>query len=381
MLLSGIKHKAGRLLTNYKGWRTNRKIIVIESDDWGSIRMPSREVYEKCLKAGYPVDKNSYERYDSLLSHDDLELLFDLLASFKDRQGNHPLITANCVVANPDFKKIKQNNFQKYYLELITETFKRYPRHSNNFKLWQEGTERGVFFPQFHAREHLNVSLFMEALQKGDPDALWGFENGMPGSIAKGAEGLTGNHFVEATRYNSESDKEQKLEIYLDGLNLFKELFGYTSESIIPPNYTWSSTYNESVSKQGVRFFQGNRKMQEPVPGQKPIIHNHYLGQVNSFGQTYLIRNVLFEPSMLKYRNSDTVNQCLADIDIAFRMNKPAIISCHRINYVGFLDEDNRDRTLLYLKRLLTEALKRWPDIEFLNTCQLGAAIANCQIQ
>ena len=88
------------------GWRTNFKIIVIESDDWGSIRMPSREVYKKCLNAGYRVDKNPYERYDSLLSQKDLELLFDLLIQFRDRNGNHPIITANCVVANPDFEKI-----------------------------------------------------------------------------------------------------------------------------------------------------------------------------------------------------------------------------------------------------------------------------------
>jgi len=32
-------------LVNIPGWRTNRKIVVIESDDWGSVRMPSREVY------------------------------------------------------------------------------------------------------------------------------------------------------------------------------------------------------------------------------------------------------------------------------------------------------------------------------------------------
>lgn len=379
MISAGIKHKAGRFLTNLPGWRTSRKIVVIESDDWGSIRMPSRDVYKKCLKAGYRVDMNPYEHYDSLASKDDLELLFDLLSSFKDKNGNNPIITANCVVANPDFKKIKQNNFLQYHYEVITDTFKRYPRHSNNFKLWQEGTGRGIFFPQFHAREHLNVSLFMEALQNSDPTALWGFQNEMPGSIAKGLEGLSGNHFVEATKYKTEKDKEQKLAIYLEGLALFKKLFEYASESIIPPNYIWSPAYNEPVQKQGVRFFQGNRKMQEPIPGRKPIIHKHYLGQVNCYGQTYLIRNVLFEPSIFKLNIYDLVSRCLSDISIAFQMKKPAIISCHRINLVGFIDENNRDRTLRFLKQLMDEALKRWPDIEFLNSCQLGAMISNEQ--
>lgn len=35
--------------SNLPGWRTNRKIVVIESDDWGSIRMPSLTILENWL--------------------------------------------------------------------------------------------------------------------------------------------------------------------------------------------------------------------------------------------------------------------------------------------------------------------------------------------
>src|SRR5512145_1970748 len=154
-----LMQKLSRIVTNLRGWRTNRKIVVIESDDWGSIRMPSKEVYQICLKAGYPVDKIAYERYDSLLSQEDLELLFSLLLSLHDKNGNHPVFTANCVVANPDFEKIKHDDFQNYHYELITETFKRYPKHQNNFEIWKKGVQDRIFMPQFHAREHLNVAL------------------------------------------------------------------------------------------------------------------------------------------------------------------------------------------------------------------------------
>ncbi len=114
--------------------------------------MPSKKVYEKCIKAGYRVDLNPYERYDSLESHDDLELLFELLVSFKDFRGNHPVITANCVVANPDFNKIKSNNYGKYAFEHVTDTFKRYPKHEKGFELWKQGLSEHIFSPQFHAR-------------------------------------------------------------------------------------------------------------------------------------------------------------------------------------------------------------------------------------
>ncbi|MBN1182822.1 MAG: hypothetical protein JXB49_11080 [Bacteroidales bacterium] len=363
-----------KALLNLPGWRTNRKIVVFESDDWGSIRMPSKSTYIKCLNAGYPVDKIAYERYDSLMSSDDLELLFDLLHSHRDKNGYYPVITANCVVANPDFQKIKQDQFQNYHFELITETFKKYPKHSSNFKLWQEGIRSKVFFPQYHAREHLNVSLFMNSLRKADPDILFGFENQMPGNILmKTPE--EGNVFVEATRFHSLNDKKGKLSIYLEGLDIFEKLFNYRSESVIPPNYSWCSDYNEAVYKKGVRYFQGVHKMIEPVVGGKDKRHTYYLGMKNYLGQLYLIRNIFFEPSLVESSISDPVRKCLADIDIAFRMHKPAVICSHRINYVGYIVESNRDRTLNMLDKLLKMALKRWPDIEFMTSVQLGHLI------
>jgi len=369
-----LKHQLGKHLVNIPGWRTNRKIVVIESDDWGSIRMPSREVYEKCLRDGYPVDKNAYERYDSLASEEDLSLLFDLLKSFKDKNGNHPVITANCVVANPDFKKIRESNFETYHYELITETFKRYPKHNKNFALWKQGLDEKIFFPQFHAREHLNVSMFMNALQKGDKDVLWGFENEMPGSIRKSNQ-RSGNYFVEATHYHTEEEKTNKLEIYLEGLAIFEKLFGYKSQSVIPANYTWSKDYNQALAEKGVKYIQGIRKMREPVPGKKSIYTNRWPGKVNQFSQIDLVRNVTFEPSLSN--SPDLTGSCLKEIDIAFRMRKPAVISSHRINYVGYIDEKNRDKNLQLLKHILENVIKRWPDIEFMTTVELGKIIEN----
>lgn len=373
-LLRNIKKN----LSNIPGWRTNRKVLVIESDDWGSIRMPSYETYKKCLRAGYPVDKNIYESCDSLLSQDDLEMLFELLMGFRDKNGNHPVMTVNCVVANPDFEKIKQDNFNNYHFELITETFKRYPKHANNFRLWQQGIENKVIFLQYHCREHLNVSLFMEALKRNDHDVHFAFENRMPGSIPSGSVNK-GNSYVEATMYHSLADKVDKLAIFLEGLDIFEKLFGYKSESVIPPNYIWSTEFNKPVFEKGVKVFQGIRKIIEPKIGGTFKNHYVYLGKKNYLGQIYLVRNVFFEPSLLKNEIKEPVDWCLSDMAAAFRMKKPAIIGCHRINFAGFIDETNRNRTLELLKQLLAEALHQWPDIEFMTSAQLGQLILDSE--
>ena len=160
-----FKQKIRKNLVNIPGWRSNRKIVVIESDDWGSIRMPSRKIYELLLKKGIPVDINYFTKKDNLESDDDLEALFCILRSFKDKNGNHPVITANAVVANPDFEKIIASDLKKYHYELITETYKSYPNHSNVLDIWHnQGIKEKLFWPQFHGREHLNVAKWMKAI-------------------------------------------------------------------------------------------------------------------------------------------------------------------------------------------------------------------------
>ena len=78
---------------------------------------------------------------------------------------------------------------------------------------------------------------------------------------------------------------------------------------------------------------------------------------------------------MFKLKINAPDGQLLNNLAAAFRMRKPAIISSHRINYVGFLDTRNRDNTLLFLSEILKQALKKWPEIEFMSSYQLGNII------
>ena len=133
--------------SNIPGWRTNRKIVVIESDDWGSIRMSSLEAFKNLLKAGMREDRNHYNLYDSLESNRDLECLFETLSNFKDKNGKAPVMTGVNVVANPVFERIKETGYTEYFYEPYTETLKRYPAHDRVYELWKEGIEKR--YPNF----------------------------------------------------------------------------------------------------------------------------------------------------------------------------------------------------------------------------------------
>lgn len=373
-----VKHKLNTLRNNLQGWSTDRKILVIESDDWGSIRMPSRETYQKCITDGYRVDNNPYEKYDALETADDLELLFGVLSGIADKSGNSPVITANCAVANPDFTKIRNSGFQSYHYKSIIDTFSEYPKSEKNFSLWKAGVENKVFFPQFHVREHLNVSKYMSDLKSNDVDIKYCFDHELLGAISKDKV-RPFNNYVEATRFSTPEDKNEKGIIIETGLKEFEALMGYSSCTYIPANYTISEDYFPLLVRANVRFLQGINAYFEPAAnGTDRIKHKRVNGEIDKSGLISLVRNCRFEPALIS--SVDEVNSCLFDVNTAFLMNKPAIISSHRLNFIGRIHVENRDKNLKLLQLLLQKIIEKWPNVEFKTSAQLGEMIQNSML-
>jgi hypothetical protein len=86
-----------------------------------------------------------------------------------------------------------------------------------------------------------------------------------------------------------------------------------------------------------------------------------------------MVRNVVFEPT--EERGIDWVDFTLKQIENAFRWDKPAIISSHRVNFCGHIDKKNREKGLKSLESLLQEIVKKWPDVEFMSADELGNCI------
>ena len=358
-----LRTKLRHNILNMPGWHTKRHIVVIESDDWGALRMPSKDVYEYLLGKGFRVDDNPYEKYDSLATEEDLSALFEALSSFKDVKGNSPVITANCAVANPDFDKIRASNFRNYFYEPFTTTLSHYSGCHKSFDLWMEGLKNNIFKPQFHAREHLNVARWLSLLQAGDEDVLLAFDKGMMG-ISPRINYEIGD--VCQVAYDDSEYSIQPLEdVISEGLDIFERIFGYKSFTSIAPCYTWNPRLEKKLYEKGVIGIQGI--VYQQVPGQKSILH--WNGSKNSLGQVYTVRNCFFEPSIDPSFNY--FDDCLYRIKCAFRWGKPAIISSHRINYIGAVHKDNRDRSLVLLKKLLRSIIDMYPDVEFMSSDML----------
>ena len=358
-------------ISNVPGWRTRRRLVVFESDDWGSIRTPSREAFDHLQKDGVDLRSDAghlYNLYDSMATSEDLASLYEVLSSVRDGSGRPAVFTPVSVVANPDFERIRQSDYRNYFYEPFTETLKSHPGCGESFDRWKEGMEKRLFVPQFHGREHLNVAVWMRALQAGLPAPLSAFRNRMWG-ITTAGDPRIGVEFQAAFDFLDPEDLSTHQEVLESGLKLFEQLFGYRAACFVPPNGRISSSLEPLCAREGIRLLSVSRRHRAPLGNGKEERHYHWLGKQSRSGLTYTTRNCFFEPVE---PGRDWVDSCLYEISAAFRWNKPALIGTHRVNYIGALYPENRDRGLKSLGELLKRIVNQWPGAEFVTSGELG---------
>jgi hypothetical protein len=360
-------------LKNIPGKNTNRKLVVFESDDWGSIRMPSVQSCQVLQDAGLDMlggDSKRYNLYDTLASSDDLNALFNVLTQYKDQHGHHPVFTAVSVVANPDFDKIKACNYQQYFYEPFTKTLQRYYGSDTPYVLWRKGMDEGLFEPQFHGREHLNVQVWLRALQAGDKNTLLAFQHGLWGFNAVNQFNIS---YQAAFELELPEDIHYQETVIREGLQLFEEIHGYKATYFVPPNGPINNKLEKTAAEFGVQYVAASKIQMESLGNGQTAKKFHYIGQRNEHSQIYITRNCFFEPSQ---EGRNWVDSCLNEIKIAFFCKKPAVISTHRVNYIGSLDQKNRDVSLKQLETLLSEITRKWPEAEFITSSTLGSILA-----
>ena len=362
-----------RLLYVSRAWKTNKKIVVIESDDWGSIRTSNIDSFKFFQKQGYNMHNSPYT-YDCLESDDDLSALYDVLRSIKDSKANNLTMTANMIMANPNFDAIEKNNFQEYVYEPVRNTLSKYKHSSNVVSLWKEGMKDGFFFPQFHGREHIRFWEWLENLQNKEKETIETFKNnmcGLPIKVSKKNIGYFKAQYID----NKELQKyEVDLnEIISEGIELFKDEFDFYSLTTIAPNCGWTESAEDAWLKNKIKFIQGGFLQEHHYKNNIKYIP-HYLGEIKQSNKMmYLVRNCSFEPC---YSSSEEYwISTFKQVVRAFKFHTPAIISSHRINYIGSINQKNRNNGLSQLTKLMEAIKKSYPDVLFLNTLELANMI------
>ena len=127
---------------------------------------------------------------------------------------------------------------------------------------------------------------------------------------------------------------------------------------------TYSPMMEDGLHKLGIEYIDTSRSARQPMGNGKYVKKFHYLGERNTIGQHFIIRNCSFEP--IKTGDA-SISVCMRQIEAAFAMHKPAIISSHRLNYIGHFYPRTRQENLTRLKILIENIVKRWPDVMFVD--------------
>ncbi len=359
-----------RDFSNSFGWSTKRKIVVFESDDWGSIRTRSKADYDNMLSKGLNVDKSFFTKYDSLESNDDLERLFNLLSEFKDSNGHHPVFTPMCIVANPDFEAIEQSDYQEYSYKNIAETAKEYHNHDKILEYWRKGASERLFIPALHGREHLNVRRYLKGIRnEKNPGLKIAFEHRSIGASKYKGEQIV--EYLGAFHPETKQEIASLKTIMADAVKLFGEACGYKPTHFIGPNREPAKELDAVLAEEGVRYMTQAKLRKYPKGDGKYGFEFNWLGKKNKSGQTFIMRNAGFEPCS----GLHSVDSVIDEIRSAFYMNKPAVISTHRVNYIGSISLKNAEFGLRQLRNLIKEITNQWPEVEFLTSTELGEFI------
>jgi len=251
-----LKSLISKNLQAIPGKKTNRKILVIESDDWGHVSMPTMSAYHKLQNFGIPVKHCAYSTYDFLENYNDIEILNNFCSSFRYINGSPLKITANFIMANPNFEYIKDSNYSEYRYIDLKETYMMHQGSLATFSSIQESFKNSTLIPQLHGREHLQVNHWLGALRERDNETSYAFDLGVVGHPSEYGK-KSGIHFLSAFHVKCLSDLDFIGQSVLDGSRLFNQIFGFQSKTFIAPRYIWPVEVEKIFKKAGIHTLQG----------------------------------------------------------------------------------------------------------------------------
>lgn len=336
--------KALAYLPFYLRKRFDDKYIIIESDDWGMERALNTETIE-WMKIKFGEEKFSRWTTDTLETTEDIEMLYELLDEYKNKFEYPPVVTANFITHNIDYSSPQELKFIS-----LNEKFKNGTYQRLN-ELYFTGIKKGNIFPQLHGYSHFDVSLLMRYFETDEGKEAFEKAFFTARSTVKG--NLSFLH-GEMSLNNFKTNR------FKEACTEFKNFFGYSSGSVIPPTFMFDKEFEEILKENKITLIQSSNRLQST---DKKRYNFPYFRIKN--GLIRSVRNARLDPHpdyKFYYK------QCIDSIDKAFENRNPAVIDFHRVNISGKFVPDYRDRTLAELKKLFDEIYERWPDAKFIHT-------------
>lgn len=356
------------LLIAQKGKKTNKQIVVFESDDWGAERNFSKQNLDKLLKEYPKFAHDIYQKYDILETDEDIVNLKNVLKANKDKNGHSAVFTLNFAMKNIDYKNLDINNVDDIKLISIKEYYTESKNSKNVLKIVKEDIGN-CFSAQLHGREHINICKLKKEILSGDALAK--------DALKLNIVGVNSSEYSGMDVLNTDDEKSKIM--LTEAMQEFKDVFGKTSESFIAPCYTWKKSDERVLSELGVKYMQGNFFQNEPNKNRYRKIYHPFGRKSKSSQLTYIYRNCNFEPSREKVKgrtDEQILNNVMMEIRQAFKNKTPAVICSHRVNYVSGISREMAENNLHLLDTLLKRIKSEFNDVLFMDTVSMCEEIS-----
>lgn len=337
-------------------WRCKEPVVVLESDDWG---MQRTACPDDVARYGAP----SEWAYESSETAEDLQSLYRVLESHRDRYGNPACLTANFIVCNPDYDAIEASGYDEYRDHPLDHT-----ADADVLAGYREGMERGVLDPAYHGRRHLCPTPWLEDLRQDVPGAraLFALRRGGGITLCEGQGWRYHSEYIDWRRGRFLTAAE--VGTFLEpGVAVFRRIFGRDSASTIPPHYLFGGGTCKAWVQARIGCVQGAGYRLSAGAGGETLVWSHYLGEAGPAGLVYLNRTVRLEPRPSRPRSG--LASAANAMREMFAGKVPVVVDTHRINYTGGF----RRQALAELDGMLAEAERA--GAVFLSTAELAEAI------
>lgn len=310
-------------------------VLIFESDDWG-----------------YGTDAQSRA----------LDRIAEALATFRDRRGQHPVMTLGVVLAGPDTDRMRAEGCRTYHRVTLAD-----PRLGPVREAMSRGAARGVFSLQLHGMEHFWPECLMRAAATNGTVRDWLTGPGFPSTEALPSH--LQSRWIDATGLPSKPlTVTEVIAATSEEARLFTTTFGVPPEVAVPPRFIWTDDVESAWADAGVRVVVTPGKRYEnldgegrPVPGER----DYYNGATGHHGLSYVVRDSYFEPAL-----GQTHQGALRALARNTELGRPTLLEIHRMNFIG--EERVAQRALDEVTDLLTAAGAEYPDIRFMNTTELA---------
>lgn len=357
-------------------WRPNKRIVVFESDDWGSTRMENPDIQAYFFKK-YPELRQSWmDVYDALETPQNINDLSSAADEISDYIGKPFCITLLLNSHNAHVGEISRSAYTRYYHEDFLSSAQRIFGGGASLKSAYLRALAGRSIEiQLHGQEHVQRSVLLHLLNNRNlKDFKEDFSYGYYASLFH--KGKYTPTQLRATFYPFLSDDYTwQINSLSDSMDFLKLQFNCNTDYLVPPNGPVSFEVLKKLKHLGINGLVSPlvnktfyfKRLQIPLYAP--------MGLSSLSGCVYINRNVPFEPRRTFATN--VVEGALSKVKRLLEDGYPAVITSHRANYTDFLCNRGYYQSFELLKKLILSINRLFPDTLFLSSSQLVKEIDN----